>query len=65
MCISMLSFQSGFGAPLMCLEEPSNSWKLYGVMSREGECLKISHPDVFASISAVNEWIAQTIGKIK
>ena len=48
----------------MCLDEPSNSWKLYGVLSKEGECLSPSHPDIFASISDVNDWIGNTIQDI-
>jgi len=48
------------GAPLMCLD-PSGYWKLMGIQSKEGECLTKSHPDVFASISAVNDWISKTV----
>ena len=45
----------------MCLDEISNTWNLYGVLTREGECLETSHPDVFASISKTKEWITDTL----
>ena len=57
----LLLLQGDFGAPLMCLDEANNSWVLYGVLTREGECLKKSHPDIFASISVAKEWIEETI----
>jgi len=50
------------GAPLMCLDE-AGSWKLVGILSREGECLAKSHPDVFTSTVNWNDWIAKTIGR--
>jgi secreted trypsin-like serine protease len=50
------------GAPLMCLNS-EGSWKLTGILSHEGECLTKSHPDVFTSTVALNEWISKTIGR--
>ena len=45
----------------MCLDELENSWNLYGVLTREGECMETSHPDTFASIATTKEWISKTI----
>ena len=55
-----LPFQSDNGAPLMCLDN-EGSWKLMGIQSKEGECLTKSHPDVFTSISVLNDWISKSI----
>merc|ERR1712218_160917 len=50
------------GAPLMCLDS-EGAWKLVGILSREGECLTRSHPDVFTSAIDLNGWISKTIGR--
>ena len=59
--LSFFRIQGDFGAPLMCLDELENSWNLYGVLTREGECMETSHPDTFASIATTKEWISKTI----
>ena len=45
----------------MCLDELENSWNLYGVLTREGECMETRHPDTFASLATTKEWISKTI----
>ena len=45
----------------MCRDDAQNRWFLYGVLTREGECLKESHPDIFASISVAKNWIEESI----
>ena len=50
---------------MMCLDESENSWNLYGVLTREGECMETSHPDTFASISSAKDWISETIKNSK
>ena len=59
--LTFLIFQNDTGAPLMCLDESSKTWQLYGVMSREGECLERSRPDIFASIPIAKQWIDNII----
>ena len=46
----------------MCLDGVSGTWFLHGIMSREGECLPKSHPDVFADTSLSLNWIEKTAG---
>lgn len=46
----------------MCLDTVSETWFLHGIMSREGECLPKSHPDVFADTSLSLTWIEKTAG---
>ena len=58
----ILFFQEDVGAPLMCLDGVSGTWFLHGIMSREGECLPKSHPDVFADTSLSLNWIEKTAG---
>jgi hypothetical protein len=46
----------------MCLDA-QGSWKLTGILTREGECLTRSHPDVFTSMIGLGDWIAKTLGR--
>ena len=45
----------------MCIND-DGVWQLHGLSSKEGECLARPHPDVFASVSSVSDWIYNTIG---
>lgn len=56
------SCKNDIGSPLMCMDG-NGSWKLHGILSHEGECLKRSHPDVFTSIVDLSDWISKTTGR--
>ena len=45
----------------MCSDD-NGIWSLHGVLSREGECEEVPHPDVFMSIPKLKSWIDDVVG---
>jgi len=59
---SRVSCKNESGAPLLC-RNSEGFWELYGVLTREGQCLSRPLPDLFSSILKFKSWIDNTVGR--
>lgn len=47
----------------MCYIEPSEQWRLEGILSYHGNCGKRPHPAIYNSITSnISTWIRNTVG---
>ena len=61
MIIVLVLFQGDFGAPLMC-SNTEGVWQLHGLLSHEGVCRTLGHPDIFTGVPEIRDWIRETTG---